>query len=425
MSTQGSYYARLGIAPDASQAQIEQAYQTLVNELSARISAGNAPSQTEFDDLDTAFTTLRDPARRAAYDASLTNPASGITPPSSPPTASAPTHSGLVETRIAAFRFTGSGGEYFRIWIVNLLLSILTLGIYSAWAKVRREQYFHRNTLLDDSGFDYHAKPFTILKGRIVALILFAGVSVSGKISVTLYAISLLVLTFVMPWMLVRAYRFRARNTSYRGLRFQFTGTYGGAFKVFVGYGLLSIITLYIAAPEWVRQMRLYIVNHMHFGNAKFKAEVGAGQVYKLVLIPAIVLVAIVALIIMVASSGSWGALAFLPLLMIGVAITVMPYLKMSFNNLFWSNTQLDAHRFSSTMRFGRYFGIVFKNWLLTLLTLGLYWPWAHVSLVNYRASETRLEVHGSLDGFIASASNDSAAIGDEAAEMFDFDIGF
>ncbi len=32
------------------------------------------------------------------------------------------------------FRFTGNGGEYFRIWIVNLMLTIVTLGIYSAWA---------------------------------------------------------------------------------------------------------------------------------------------------------------------------------------------------------------------------------------------------------------------------------------------------
>ena len=50
--------------------------------------------------------------------------------------------------------FRGSGREYFRIWIVNLLLSILTLGIYSAWAKVRKKKYFYRNTLLDDHNFD-------------------------------------------------------------------------------------------------------------------------------------------------------------------------------------------------------------------------------------------------------------------------------
>ena len=27
--------------------------------------------------------------------------------------------------------FTGSGGEYFRVWIVNVLLGIVTLGFYT------------------------------------------------------------------------------------------------------------------------------------------------------------------------------------------------------------------------------------------------------------------------------------------------------
>src|SRR3954471_6399831 len=46
------------------------------------------------------------------------------------------------------FIFSGKGGEYFKIWIVNILLSIVTLGIYSAWAKVRNKQYFYGNTQL-------------------------------------------------------------------------------------------------------------------------------------------------------------------------------------------------------------------------------------------------------------------------------------
>jgi len=68
--------------------------------------------------------------------------------------------------------FTGRAGEYFGIWIVNLLLSIVTLGIYSAWAKVRRKKYFYNNTLIDNVGFDYHASPIAILKGRIIAVVL-------------------------------------------------------------------------------------------------------------------------------------------------------------------------------------------------------------------------------------------------------------
>jgi len=69
-----------------------------------------------------------------------------------------------------SFAFTGSGGEYFRIWIVNLFLSIITVGIYSAWAKVRRERYFHSNLVLDKSTFAYHGNPVAILKGRLVVV---------------------------------------------------------------------------------------------------------------------------------------------------------------------------------------------------------------------------------------------------------------
>ncbi|MEM9624119.1 MAG: DUF898 family protein, partial [Pseudomonadota bacterium] len=41
------------------------------------------------------------------------------------------------QSRSSTLSFTGDGTEYFRIWIVNLTLTLLTLGIYSAWAKVR------------------------------------------------------------------------------------------------------------------------------------------------------------------------------------------------------------------------------------------------------------------------------------------------
>lgn len=53
--------------------------------------------------------------------------------------------------------FQGTASEYFRIWIVNICLTILTLGVYSAWAKVRRNQYFYANTIIDGSSLQYQA----------------------------------------------------------------------------------------------------------------------------------------------------------------------------------------------------------------------------------------------------------------------------
>ena len=67
------------------------------------------------------------------------------------------------------FRFTGDVGEYFGIWVVNVFLTIVTLGIYSAWAKVRTKRYLYGNTVLDGSPFDYDANPTAILKGRLIA----------------------------------------------------------------------------------------------------------------------------------------------------------------------------------------------------------------------------------------------------------------
>ena len=62
--------------------------------------------------------------------------------------------------------FTGNWREYFGIWIVNILLTILTLGIYSAWAKVRRKRWFYGHTFIAGSSFDYHGRPVQILERR-------------------------------------------------------------------------------------------------------------------------------------------------------------------------------------------------------------------------------------------------------------------
>lgn len=69
-----------------------------------------------------------------------------------------------------ALVFSGSGTKYFRIWAVNLTPTICTLGLYAAWTKVRRVQYFYQHTPLDGSAFDYAPNPVSILFGRLLAL---------------------------------------------------------------------------------------------------------------------------------------------------------------------------------------------------------------------------------------------------------------
>ncbi|MDP1767079.1 MAG: YjgN family protein [Methylotenera sp.] len=181
--------------------------------------------------------------------------------------------------------FTGKAGEYFSIWIVNLLLSIITLGVYSAWAKVRRKKYFYNNTLIDGVGFDYHARPIAILKGRIIAFVLLVLYSVLSGFSPILGALLALVLFLAIPWIVVRGMTFNARNSSHRGLRFDFDGRYGQAALVFIGYTLLSIFTLGLAIPFVAQRTHKFIVSHHKFGTSHFNMGALVKDFYKIYLI--------------------------------------------------------------------------------------------------------------------------------------------
>ncbi len=194
----------------------------------------------------------------------------------------------MSDLKTTQVEFTGKASEYFGIWIVNLLLSILTLGIYSAWAKVRRKKYFNNNTLIDDVGFDYHAKPIAILKGRIIAFAIFMAYAFSENIHPLMPALFGLAFFFLIPWLVVRASIFNARNTSHRGLRFDFVGKVGEAFRVFVLLPIMAAFTGWLAFPYAANQKDKYLMSSHKFGTSQFDMQAKAGayfKVYAIVLI--------------------------------------------------------------------------------------------------------------------------------------------
>lgn len=181
--------------------------------------------------------------------------------------------------------FKGKAAEYFGIWIVNLLLTIVTFGIYSAWAKVRRKKYFYHNTLIENVGFDYHAKPISILKGRIIAFAFFIGYSFSANINPVLPAIFMLVLFVFLPWLVVRGSIFNARNSSHRGLRFDFVGSVGQAAKVYIALPMLTFFTLGLIIPYISHEKNQFLVNNHRFGLSQFEMKRVVKQFYKVYLI--------------------------------------------------------------------------------------------------------------------------------------------
>ena len=336
-----------------------------------------------------------------------------------------------------SFEFTGNGWEYFKIWIVNLLLSILTLGIYSAWAKVRRLQYFYRNTRIDGGSFDYHGQPKAILKGRLIAFGLLFGYNTALEFNPILGLVIGLVLAVVMPWLLMRSLQFKLYNSSYRGLRFGFAGDTRGAYRAFLLFPMLAGMTLYLLAPLAHQRIKQYQFDNSRFGSSKFSFGASAKGFYLLYLsslaVTAGSLLLAFALTMMVLGSGGSavfvtvltmaGPVLFFTLLL--VMLVVSSLFGAYMQNLVWGSTGLGPHQFISELSARRLMWVRVTNFLGVVLTLGLFTPFAAIRIARLKLESMGMAVSGDLSGFVADQQQQATAAGEEAAEMFDVDISF
>lgn len=340
-------------------------------------------------------------------------------------------------------RFEGSGGEYFKIWIVNLALTIVTLGIFSAWAKVRSKRYFYGNTWLADHNFDYHGAPLRILLGRLIALALLLGYTA------TLYFVPIMRFAWVIffalaaPWLLNAALRFNARNSSYRNIRFNFTGEYWEAFGVYVLWGLFAVITLFTTYPLARRARDRYNIDNHTFGSKYFQAEIPGWPTYKIYLLALLISMGLI-MLGSVLFAGVIAAVGFnaksidpkQPLSMMKFMITfgsiyVLLFLTMTtfvgtkVFNLVLNHTALaDRYRFEASLSSLHMVWLIMSNLVLTLLTLGLFYPWAAVRTARYRCEHIAITGPAVMEDFVSEAAVSQGAIGEEIAGFFDFDIG-
>jgi len=316
-----------------------------------------------------------------------------------------------------ALQFTGKAGEYFRIWIVNLCLSIVTLGIYSAWAKVRRKRYFYGSTLLDGSAFEYIGNPVAILKGRLIVVTAVAIYSLSKQVH---YAIGLALfaaIVLALPWVIQRALQFNARNSTHRNIRFGFRGSKTQIFGVLAIAGLLVPLTLGLAYPFYFYMKRKLFIDNSSYGDRRFAFSATAGDYYVATLKLALAFLGFLAGTVVTLGIGA------LPLY-----ILLSSYAEASFARLAWRNTTLGTGsgeiRFDCRWTTGGLFGLHFGNALGVLFTLGLLIPWAAVRTARYKLGRITLQSEQGLGGFLAAVQEDVGAVGDEAGELLGFDFG-
>lgn len=382
--------------------------------------------------------------------------------------------------------FTGNGTEYAKIFFVNLALTILTLGVYSAWAKVRRKRYFYANTLLAGSSFDYHASPIQILKGRALVVGVFIAYNVGVGLMPTAAGIFGLLFFAFIPWMILKSTQFNMRNSSYRQIRFDFKGDMGVMFGLYVILPVLAVFTLWLAYPYVAYKQKDYYVNRTYFGKSPF-SFVGTSREFFVTYYK--VYFSILAIVVILAFSFGNFTKAFaegfseaikkriehtapqhlgdisnketriqqvpsekseqmtpsetkqspmdknlfkaLVALFVVVfyaavlliALIVMTYINTRITNYVFNNLKLRYMRFSSKIKYSRLMWIYATNTVFILLTLGIFIPWAKVRAVKYKLSCIDAYVLD-MENYIAEESENVKAIGEEFSDIFDVDVG-
>ena len=338
------------------------------------------------------------------------------------------------------FEFTGKAKEFFGIWFSNLLLSILTLGIYSAWAKVRRRRFFLGHTLIGGHRFDYHADPKVILKGRAIVVSVLVVMSLVSELSTVLSGTSLVLLMLALPWLANRSLRFNARMTSFRNVRFDFSGTYGKSLLAFVLFPLLGLLSLGLLQPFATRYSGRYLAMNYSYGDAKLESDPQLKRLYKgffqafsIILIPFVVLLGIVAQhdwdlerLVLVSIDGATGWLIdFSPFaLIIALYLAFFHYRAVARNSILGSLSISRVHQLKSEISGFRLAWIVLSNSFLTLSSFGILQPWGAVRRWRYETESLQLIPGGSLDEFIGRIQPAEGVIGSEYTDLQDIDVG-
>jgi uncharacterized membrane protein YjgN (DUF898 family) len=331
-----------------------------------------------------------------------------------------------------AFRFTGTAGEYFRIWAVNLALTVATLGVYSAWAKVRKKRYFYGHTELAGDTFEYRGQPLAILKGRILAVAVAAIVFVAFRFAPVLLWVVLPAAILVVPWLIVRSFAFNARNSAWRNLRLRFDGGYGRCWRIFNGYGLLVLLTFGLLYYRLKARLTAFLVAHHAFGTTRFEVE-------DLLKPFARAYVRMIGLAIL--GSFGMGIVVFAVIGAVGpqrhdspiamalnlgyyvMYLALFAYIRARVLNATWNAVRLGDFTFRSTLGARALFKLYLGNIAAIVATLGLATPWAVVRTFRYRAEHLALAGAGDLEAFVAAQSGEVGAGGEEVGEMLDMDF--
>lgn len=308
-------------------------------------------------------------------------------------------------------KYFGKGSEFAIVYFKNIILTLITLGLYYPWAKVEILKYHYQSSELDGSRFQFHATGMEVFRGFIkiyvililIYVYLFFGIQTENElITFTAVAVFYLFFVLIIPFAIHGAVRYRASRSSWKGIHFKYTGSRRELFYLYVKGVLITIVTFGIYSAWLQVDIRKYVMSNLKFGNISFDFRGDGGSLF-------------------------WINLKFVLLFYFTLGIYSFWYYK-NLWRFYIDNTSITQNgeeiRFSFRMKTGDVFELLVVNFFLIFFTLGLATPWVTVRTLNFFFRFTELEA--SLDTQAieqASYDNFDDATGDDFLDFLDFDL--
>lgn len=343
-------------------------------------------------------------------------------------------------------------GDLWPVVLKNAVLNILTLWFYRFWGRTNVRRVLWQKTTLNGEPFEYTGTGkelfigfliifFAVLLPLVIAqevLAVFAadlGITATGVLGATFYVVIL----FLIGLAIYRARRYRMTRTVWRGIRGTMTGKAGPYALRYLGFFVLSVVTLGLAYP--FGRMRTFgrLMGETGFGDRSFDFEGSSRPLYARFLIlwlPVAVAMAAIVLALnsidtaalengetdTAATDGAAAFLAFVPFVGVLVAvygtIALIAYRVREMQH-FADCTRFEGLRFKLDVTGWSLFKLLFGNFLISLLTLGFGLPFAQMRLFRYFCD--RLTINGNIDiDAIVQSSAEKPSFGEGLADAFD-----
>lgn len=337
------------------------------------------------------------------------------------------------------FDFKADNKDYWVLEIKNIFLSVVTFGIYSAWASVKRRKYLAQHTFLEGANFDYTADPKVILRSRIVMFAIFAMMYATQFINETVYTFSMLMYMLCIPWAIVSSFAFHAKNTTYRGARFSFHADTKSAYLWYFKLCALYFLSFGLALPLVMRLGAKFVAKHHRLGGKPFSFNEDLQPFvkanWKFLLKGGACMLAFGLLAALSAASRSSGEPSLVMGLVFGVGFfaAILGLFWAIFTtiaevtNLTFDHVSFGEHRLKSNQEGMGLFRLMITNYLLLLCTLGLAFPIVVLRMRRFRYDHLKVLAQGPLLQGVALDPVGGSRGGSDAVgtAMLDFDGGF